>query len=91
MDNLIIRKFRQQLIATVNASTLQIEIKRLVMQDVLREVEGVAEAEINKEYSIMQAEQEKKKTEEGGKGDPQHPAEREELEERKEEEKNGQS
>lgn len=42
MDNLSIREFQQAIINFTNQSPLPIEVKRLCMQDILRQVESEA-------------------------------------------------
>lgn len=41
--NIVIRQFEQTLIATINQNDLPIEIKRLAMLDVMRQVQSAAD------------------------------------------------
>lgn len=51
--NLEIRGFEQKIIHTINESALPIEAKRLVLRDVLQQVESVADEQITKEYALL--------------------------------------
>lgn len=58
MDNYKIRQFEDKVIDTFNASDLQIEIKRLVAQNVLNLLTKKADETITKEIQEMKKEEE---------------------------------
>ena len=58
MDNYTIRQFEDKVIDTFNASDLQIEIKRLVAQNVLNLLTKKADETITKEIQEMKREEE---------------------------------
>lgn len=57
--NLAIKEFQQTLIDVINKAELPIEVKRLIVNDLAREINVVADAEIKKEL------EERNKVEEG--------------------------
>lgn len=54
MENLIIRNFREKLIATINAEPIGIEIKRLVVNEVAKAVSEAADEKVNKELAELE-------------------------------------
>ncbi len=60
--NLMIRQFREHIIAEINASQLPIEVKRLTLAEIMKQIEEVADNVIKQELA-MQAEAEKKEGE----------------------------
>lgn len=49
--NLIIRRFEQKLISCINDEPLPIELKRLVLKDILEQVEAESNKAINRELT----------------------------------------
>lgn len=60
--NLMIRQFKENIIQEINASQLPIEVKRMTLSEIMKQVEEVAENVIEQELA-MQAEAEKKEGE----------------------------
>lgn len=54
MENLIIRNFREKLIATINAEPIGIEVKRLVINEVAAAVSKAADEKVNKELAELE-------------------------------------
>ena len=54
MENLIIRNFREKLIATINAEPISIEVKRLVLNEVAAAVSKAADEKVNKELAELE-------------------------------------
>lgn len=52
-DNLRIRTLRKQIVNTLNESELPFEVLRLILEDVLREVNTLTEAAIQKEIEEL--------------------------------------
>lgn len=59
-DNLRIRKLRKDLVDVLNACYLPMEIRRMVLNDLLVEVTNLADKEIEKEIAEEQKESEEK-------------------------------
>lgn len=57
MNNLEIREFSQAIINFTNGSPLPIEVKRLAVEGVLRQLEDAADAEIKAELKARQEEE----------------------------------
>ena len=55
--NLIIRRFEQKLISCINDEPLPIELKRLVLKDILEQVEAESNKAINIELTNESVEQ----------------------------------
>lgn len=55
--NLIIRRFEQKLINCINDEPLPIELKRLVLKDILEQVEAESNKAINRELTNESVEQ----------------------------------
>ena len=55
--NLIIRRFEQKLINCINDEPLPIELKRLVLKDILEQVESESNKAINRELTNESVEQ----------------------------------
>lgn len=64
--NLEIRRFEQNLIRMINESELPIEAKRLVMKDVLHQVESVADDQVKKEHEAQKDAENNESVEEQG-------------------------
>lgn len=64
-DNLKIRKLRLDITQTLNNSHLPIEVKRMIVNDILLELNQLAEAEIQKEAEELAKEQEKSEVKNG--------------------------
>ena len=62
-DNLKIRTLKINLAQTLNASLLPIEAKRMVVNEILLELQQMAEAKIQEEAEALAAEEAKKKEE----------------------------
>lgn len=62
-DNLKIRTLKINLAQTLNASLLPVEAKRMVVNEVLLELQQMAEAKIQEEVEALAAEEAKKKEE----------------------------
>lgn len=58
MVNTQIRQFREDIIATTNASQLPIEVKRLVFVEVMQQINNMADKVINEEIAQARAEKE---------------------------------
>ena len=52
-DNLRIRTLRKQIIDLLNESNLPFEVLRMILGDILREVDGLVEAAIQKEIENL--------------------------------------
>lgn len=52
-DNLRIRTLRKQIVNTLNESQLPFEVLRMVLEDILREVNGLTEEAIKKEIESL--------------------------------------
>jgi len=60
MDDLRIRAFKNELIDIVNKEPVCLEIKRLVLSDILNEVTKGADADVKAQIAAIQEEKQKK-------------------------------
>ena len=58
--NLEIRKFRQKIVNDINEAELPIEVKRLVLKEVMSVVNETADNQIAKEQEMLKADEEVK-------------------------------
>ena len=63
MDDLRIRSFKNEIVDLINKEPVCLEIKRLVLSDILNEVTNGANADIKTQLSIIQEEKQKKEEE----------------------------
>ena len=62
-DNLKIRVMRKSLADMLNSFSLPIEVKRMVLDDILKEVNQIAEQQIQKEIEEQKTAEESKESE----------------------------
>ena len=56
-DNLKIRKLKKDLADVLNSSMLPIEVKRIIMADLLNDVTNLADNEVQKEINELESEE----------------------------------
>lgn len=62
-DNLKIRVMKKSLADMLNSFSLPIEVKRMVLEDILKEVNQIAEQQIQKEIEEQKTAEESKESE----------------------------
>ena len=68
MDSLGIKEAEAEIVGLINGIGLPLEVKRLILVEIVKKVEEAAEQEID---SLLEARKDKKDGEEGGSGDEQ--------------------
>ena len=63
MDDLRIRSFKNQIIDILNKEPICLEIKRLVLSDILAETKLAADADIKAQIALIQEEKARKESE----------------------------